>query len=82
MHRVRIVNPHTDNGSTRGTEVYLDGRKMDGVTGATFEAAMGAVYHLTLTLNVVLEEVEGTARVTIAAVDLPKPEKNGEGYGK
>ena len=75
MHKVRIVNPHSDSGVTQGTEVYLDGRKMDGVTGATFEAALNTVYHLTLTLNVILEEVEGTARVTIASVDLPEPEK-------
>jgi hypothetical protein len=74
VHRVRIVNPHTDSGATQGTEVYLDGRRMDGVTGATFEAGLDTVYHLTLMLNVTLEEVEGTARVTIASVDLPEPE--------
>ena len=72
MHKVRIINPSRDNGSTEGTEIYLDGRKVDGVTGATFEVALHDVYHLTLTLNVILEEVEGTARVRIAAVDLPK----------
>lgn len=75
MHKVRIVNPHRDSGATEGTEIYLDGKKMDGVTGVTFGAVINDVYRLTLNLNVRLQEVEGTARVTIAAVDLAEPEK-------
>jgi hypothetical protein len=72
VHRVRIVNPSRDNGSTLGTEVWLDGRKLDGVTGLAFEARLDSVYSLTLSLNVELAEIAGTMRVGLAAVeDLP-----------
>jgi hypothetical protein len=69
MHKVRIINPSRDNGSTLGTEVWLDDFKLDGVTHVTFEAAINSVYQCNVSLNVRVLEIEGRMRVHIEAAD-------------
>ena len=69
MHRVRIVNPSSDSGSTEGTEVWLDDFKLDAVTHVTFEAALKSVYQCNVSLNVSVLEIEGRMRVHIEAAD-------------
>ncbi len=69
MHKVRIVNPSRDDGSTLGTEVWLDDFKLDAVTHVEFEAAMQSVYRCNVSLNVRVLEIEGRMRVNIEAVD-------------
>ena len=69
MHKVRIINPSRDSGSTQGTEVWLDDFKLDGVTQVTFEASLDSVYQCNVSLNVRVLEIEGRMRVHIEAAD-------------
>lgn len=69
MHKVRIINPTNDSGSTMYTEVWLDDFKLDGVTHVTFEAALNEVYHCNVSMNVRVQEIEGRMKVHIDAVD-------------
>jgi len=57
MHKLRIVNPSSDSGDTMGTEVWLDDRKLDGVTYLSFEAKIKSMYHVQIGINVFLDEI-------------------------
>jgi hypothetical protein len=69
VHKVRIVNPSSDSGSTQGTEVWLDDFQLDAVTGVTFYAQLNSVYQLDVSMNVRVMEVEGYMKVHIEAAD-------------
>lgn len=69
MHKVRIINPESDSGSTQGTEVWLDDFKLDAVTGISFNARLDSVYQLDVSMNVRVMEVEGYMKVHIDATD-------------
>lgn len=53
MHKLKVVPG--DGKSTQGTEIYIDGVKVESCTGLTLVAQTNALWHATLELNVMVE---------------------------
>lgn len=61
MHKLRIVG--TESGKTQGTEVWLDDRRLEGVTGVHLGIALNSVCHADISIHVCNVVVEGTVEV-------------------
>lgn len=67
MHKLRIVG--TKNGATRGTEVWLDDMRLQGVTRVHFGAELNDVCKADISINVCKVEIESRSRLLIQAVN-------------
>lgn len=65
--------------STQGTEVYVDGLKLEGVTGITLVAKLNDVWRCTIEMAVAPEDLELGADVTVVC---NPPSQEGSGGGK
>lgn len=67
MHKLRIVG--TESGATQGTEVWLDDKRLEGVTRVYFGAELNSICTADITLLVSKADIESRPRLFIRAIN-------------